>query len=152
MVIKTNGENLKAYLSVNSCKITIFIFEWLLMAELGTCQVQSENLPDKNTEISHHIKPLHHWDYSITNICIHPSTPQRFNLFPRKESFPETTFRTPLTLPARRQIPPTLKDVCKSSLHLCRMELHGEVPCVVVFYRGDDGLDKLQENQQIPET
>lgn len=102
MVIKTNGENLKAYLSVNSCKINIVIFEWLLMAELGTCQVQSENLPDKNTEISHHIKPLHHWDYSITNICIHPSTPQRFNLFPRKEG--QSTQNIPRVIP-RDNIP-----------------------------------------------
>lgn len=32
------------------------------------------------------------------------------------------------------------------------MELHGEVPCVVVFYCGNDSLDKLQENQKIPES
>lgn len=29
-------------------------------------------------------------------------------------------------------------------------ELHGEVSRVVVLYRGDDGLDKLEENQKIP--
>lgn len=31
-------------------------------------------------------------------------------------------------------------------------ELHGEVSRVVVFYCGDDRLDKLEEDQKIPET
>ncbi len=31
------------------------------------------------------------------------------------------------------------------------MKLHGEVSCVVVFYCGNDSLDKLEENEEIPE-
>lgn len=30
-------------------------------------------------------------------------------------------------------------------------ELHGEVSRIVVFYSGDDGLDELEENQEVPE-
>lgn len=30
------------------------------------------------------------------------------------------------------------------------VKLHCEVSCVVVFYRGNDGLDELEEDQEIP--
>jgi len=31
-------------------------------------------------------------------------------------------------------------------------KLHGEMPCVIIFYCRNDGLHKFQENQKIPEV
>lgn len=32
------------------------------------------------------------------------------------------------------------------------MKLHGEVSRVVILYCGNDSLDKLEENQKVPES
>lgn len=58
-----------------------------------------------------------------------------------------------LSLPILKKRKETKKENTDIAIAEKRLtKLHGEVSRVVIFYCGDDCLDKLEENQKIPES